>query len=46
MDPDGDLKDFRTARVAMRHGHRQRTGMPKRGKAAMWAEIQGGGIDA
>ena len=38
---DPDTKDLRTARVPMRHGHRKRLDVPKRGKAALWAEIQG-----
>lgn len=37
------MKDFRTARVPMRYGHRKRLDVPKRGKAAIWAEIQGQG---
>ena len=41
MDGYDPVKDFRTARVPMRHGHRKRLDVPKRGKAALWAEIQG-----
>lgn len=45
MDGCDPVKDFRTARVPMRHGHRKRLDVPKRGKAALWAEIQGQGTE-
>lgn len=40
-DWDDHRKDVRHGRVAMRHGHRKGLDVPKRGKAAIRAEIQG-----
>jgi len=42
-DWDDHRKDVRHGRVAMRHGHRKGLDVPKRGKAAIRAEIQGQG---
>eukprot|EP00438_Fugacium_kawagutii_P020544 Skav202308 [mRNA] locus=scaffold60:110190:121641:+ [translate_table: standard] len=47
MDDGGPdpMRDFRADRVPMRHGHRKRLDLPKRGKAAIKAEIQGQGTE-